>query len=207
MGARLGVLFARYHSAVYTAGLVAAIVLFVVGLFRHGFLSPDSLKANKDAIAASGSIVTMVALLVGGIASYYRFFRGRTFSVRAFLTIEIDVIGAPDGDFLHALTFRVKNVGSAPIWNPQPDIRIEKRTGRSVTRSQVVDWVGELSSDGIERAGVIDAGETGNYFVTAMIPADVWAVTYLVLVSADTGDVWSASRTIANRAASAKPGD
>ncbi|MCW3845653.1 hypothetical protein OF829_00255 [Sphingomonas sp. LB-2] len=204
MGIWLRNLRGRHYSFFATIFLLLAATLLIGGSVRRGYLTLELFRANKDAIAAIGSVATMIFLLLGGVFSYYRFFRGRTFSVRAEMSISVDIIASPNGDLLHAISVIVKNIGSNPIWNPRATLTLESRSGDRVTTTRVSDWVEESVADDTDRVAVIDAGETTTFFATRLIAKEVWAVTYVVQLASDSGDIWMTSRTLANHVAQQK---
>jgi hypothetical protein len=189
----------RYQSHVFTIALIMAIILLVIGAIRNNYLSIATLAANKDAISAVSSIATMCLVVVGAIASYHRFFRGRTFSVRADLSIDAEIIQAPDDSLLHAVTVVVKNVGSTPIWHPEPTLSFDSYHGKKRTRVVVDNWLDEPVPNDDPSAGVIEPGETVCFFATHFVPANVWAVGYVARIKADSGDIWFRARTFPNR--------
>src|SRR5574341_2667855 len=111
-------LFIRKYLSEIILVLTIVIFLFALAnLVKYGFLSLEDLKNNKDSIDAIGSIITSIILIAGAIASYYRFFRGRTFSTRADLAIEVSVHKADDKFFIHSITMELSNLGAFPIRN------------------------------------------------------------------------------------------
>src|SRR3712207_2475625 len=83
--------------------LAAVVVLTVVYAARRGVISTSWLKANKDAVAAVNSIVSMTVVLVASVLGYYRFFRGRTWTTRADLALAVDIAHGPGSTVLHSI--------------------------------------------------------------------------------------------------------
>lgn len=92
-------------------------VLLVANLFKLGF-SLDAVAANKDAISALSSLVSIAGFTVAGILAYFRFFRGRTFVARASVGLEVTVTKGPRDELWHSILLSVENVGAVTLWTP-----------------------------------------------------------------------------------------
>ena len=114
----------RYKGTLVFVLSIVAIALLIANVWKHQILSSTWLGTHKDALAALNSIVTLLVFLAASIFSYYRFFRGRTLSLRANLDIDISVHETPNEYNLHAYTVTAKNVGTSTIWNPKPHLRV-----------------------------------------------------------------------------------
>src|SRR5687768_16357878 len=93
-------------------------ILFVLVLTyaaKHEVLSLDWFKANKDALAAINSTCTGLIIVVTGVLAYYRFFRGRTFVVRAEPSTEVDLVVGPNDSIMHFARVSITNVGTITI--------------------------------------------------------------------------------------------
>jgi hypothetical protein len=194
--------FVRWRGHVIVGLTTLAFVLAVANLVKADYLTWDALAARRDALAAAASIVTTAVLLTGAVLSYFRFFRGRTLSVRAEISLIAIPLNAPDGRFLHTLTLQLKNVGSMAIWDPVPRIAIHAHTHSGVEDRGIIEhWYDPLEApDGRKRIAVVDAGETAQFFTHQSFPPTDWAVTYIATVTCDTGDVWKCASTVANGA-------
>jgi len=194
----------RRATAIATLSSVA-IVLALANLIKEGYITWDILRDRKDALNAAASAINILVVLVGAVLSYFRFFRGRTFSTRADLDLSVEVIPLPDNRRLHAITFRVKNVGNTPIWNPRPIIEISLLGPTGSQHFGVINsWSDVLSApDGPLRVAVLDPGETGTFATRREFDADVWVVTYAASVTCDSGDVWKHVRLVRNAAPNA----
>ena len=63
-------------------------------------------------------------LTFGAIASYFRFFKGRTLSPRLTINAAVEVFPIDATRTLHVLSVDVKNVGSVAIWGLEPRVEI-----------------------------------------------------------------------------------
>jgi hypothetical protein len=189
---------ARRRTTTIAALSLTAATLGLANLIKYGHVSWQFLADRKDALAAANSAVSILVLIVGGMLAYFKFFRGRTFSVRADIELSANVIPAPDGERLHVLNLSVRNVGTVAMWDPRA--RLLVYVNADWNEPQVVDrWEEKLhAQDTRRRSAVLDSGETG-YFVThTLFPPSVWAVTYIAEVTCDSGDVWQRVTTVSN---------
>ena len=181
--------------------LIVLIVLLIVAiLIKHQFFTLSGLAVNKDALAALSSALSIIVLSVGGLFSYYRFFKGRTFYARAELTILITIIDTPEDFNIYAVTLIIKNIGTLSIWDPTPVIKIYEQ-GPGGTTSQIWDnWLESAIPDNEEEMlAVIDSGESASFFNQHRVRKDIWGVHYAAFIRSHSGDVWKQSVTIANK--------
>jgi len=169
-------------------------------VWKADVISADWLTKQKDALSALNSIVTMLILVAGSIFSYYRFFRGRTLSLRSELSLEVSVHETSEQHLIHAIALTAKNVGGSTIWNPKPRIIMHIHGPKDVEQHRVITnwWEGSGNEDQ-KTAIVIDPAETVGFFAQQNIPDKAWAVTYMVSLQADRGDVWSICKTVSNK--------
>jgi hypothetical protein len=179
---------------------IAILLLCIAILWKSGIVSLSALKEQKDSISAIQSILTIIFLIFGAVASYYRFFRGRTFSTRAELELDVSIHKCKDQFYLHAISLTAKNVGTISIWNPKPKIQVQIHSQNDKEKIRVIsDWWEEDSSDvATEMVTLIDSGETVTFFAHQEIPLESYAVTYLASMSCDSGDIWHTAKTISN---------
>lgn len=191
----------RHKGAIIFALSIIAITLAFANAWKHQILSVKWLKDQKDALAAFKDIVTLLILLAASVFSYYRFFRGRTLSLRADLDIDISVHDTPNEYNLHAYTIHAKNVGTSTIWNPKPYLRVIVHGPDDADSERKIEhWYEEETElPKGSKAPVIEADEKATFFGHQEIPKSAWAVTYLATIKADSGDSWFVSRTISNK--------
>jgi hypothetical protein len=187
-------------------------ILFVLTLVVTGLLVGNAWKARlvslawlatqKDTIGALNSIVGMFVLVIGSIFSYFRFFRGRTLSLRSELAITVSVHVTTEKYLIHAITLSAKNVGNATIWNPLPHISARVHAPpHAQTTIEIGDWEHEQVQSA-EMVPVVDPGETVTFFAVRHIASEAWAVTYSASLRADQGDTWHVCKTVSNKTSS-----
>lgn len=174
-------------------------VLLIANAWRDGSISFAWFAAQKDALAGISSAVTAVVLVIGSVFSYFRFFRGRTLSQRAELSLSVSVHATTGACLIHAITLSAKNVGNTTIWNPLPTISAEVHGPADVQNAfHIADWnPEEVKSSNM--APVIDPGETVTFFALRQIAEAAWAVTYSAALMAGEGDTWHVAKTVSNK--------
>jgi hypothetical protein len=90
-------------------------------------VSADTLSTTQTIVEIAGTLITAIAVLVGGYWAYYKFIKGRTFRPH----VEVDVSGGwlgSDGALGLHLAVRLKNIGSGSIE------LVQRGTGVKVSR-------------------------------------------------------------------------
>lgn len=167
-------------------------------IWKHWLVSAKWLQDQKEALAALSSMLTMLILLVGAIFSYYRFFKGRTLSLRLELSITVSIHETPLDKKLHAITITAKNVGTSTVWNPKPEVQAKTHGRSDIERMwNIMEW--QPLDKYKHTLALIESGETATFFALQEIPNEACAVTYFASVTADEGDAWFASTTVSNK--------
>lgn len=191
----------RNRETIIPLLVVTVVSLIFTILIKHQILTATGLSANKDTLAALNSVLSIMVLTVGGLFSYYRFFRGRTFYARAELDIRVTIIDTPKDFNIYAVTLVIKNIGTLSIWEPVPVIKVYEQ-GPKGTHYEVWDKWGEslLPEGEAEMLAVIDSGEIASFINQHRVNKDIWAVSYSAFVKSHSGEVWKQSITVANKA-------
>jgi hypothetical protein len=192
------ILSPRRRGSLVVGLSILVFLLSIASLRKAGILTLETLAANKDASAAASSLISAAAIVSGALLTYFRFFRGRTLSVRAEVTLDVDHIQAPDGSSLHAITLHVRNMGTVSIWDPTPRIAIYTHGAEGYQSRGVIErWHDPLQvDDRRSRISVLDSAESATFFTHETYPSDVWAVTYIGAVACESGDVWKCAKTV-----------
>jgi hypothetical protein len=179
---------------------VAVVVLLVAVAFRLGLISAPRLVENKDLVDVSTKILGALILTLGAVASYFRFFKGRTLSPRLKIDAAVEVFPIDSSRNLHVLSVEVANVGSVSIWGLQPRVEIHYHGDEERREEDIGDWWTPLDQrDGTPRLRMLDTGESSQFVVHREVPREVWAVTYFTRISLSSGHSWDRVTTASNR--------
>jgi hypothetical protein len=186
-------------SLVFYLTIVVAL-LVAANLWKRGVLSLEALGSYKDAIGTANDVVTIVAIAVGGIFSYLKFFRGRIMAQRAELSISVSVYDTTRPFLLHVVTLRAKNVGSVTIWSPEATIDMSMWDSEEIPAPvRISSWIKQTrKSAGMLE--VIEPGESACFVAVRKVPSDVWMVSYRAGISSDRGNEWDTIGTVSNTA-------
>jgi hypothetical protein len=189
----------RHKAVIAEFSLLGAGLSVAIASWNHQRTIVDWLARQNSAVESASSIVTIIVVSAASVASYFRFFRGRTLAVRAELAIEISVHDTPAGYRVHAFALRAKNVGNSTIWRPNPTVGMRIHGPLEVVEDlprELTEWWKWWELD--HQTSLIDAGETVTFFALQQIPDRAWAVTYYASLHADSGDVWYLAKTVTN---------
>lgn len=189
----------RHFETIVPLLLVTAAALLLATSIRYGLLTTSLLASNKESLAALSDAITILAVTIGGVFSYYRFFRGRTFFRRAELSISVAVIPTTESYNLHAVTLHMKNIGSLSIWEPVPILRVHE-FGPEGVKEEIWDEWQEAQSPIPNRStlAVVDSGETVAFVNHSEVDKSIWAVGYVAFVSSNGEEVWKCVATVRN---------
>ena len=119
-------------------------ILFILGieiLFRYNLLSVQIITDNKGIIEVIKDIILIITIVGGGILSYFKFFKGRTFSLKADIHFDIKIFQTPNEDLLHAIKVEVENKGNFSIWDPKIILIIYKYgIDGNVAKETIKEW-------------------------------------------------------------------
>jgi hypothetical protein len=189
----------RYRGEIL--GILSFLVtaLALANVLKERSITLAWLKDNKDAITASTGISTTLLVFLGGVFSYYRFFRGRTFAARAELQLSVSVHETTEDFHIHSIVAEIKNLGSMPIWDPRPTIWFTVHGPEGSNRRVIDDWFNPPSISGqSSELTVIESTETASFFAQQQIPKNVWVVTYIMAIRSRSGDVWHVGTSVSN---------
>src|ERR1700730_5626004 len=179
--------------------LVVTTALVLATFIKNGWLTLSLLAANKDSLIALNNAATIVAIVVGGFFSYYRFFRGRIFFRRAEASLSVVVVGTSLTLNIPAVTLKVKNIGSLAIWDPVPVVQVYQFGPAGNAHETWDNWQEARSPLGDEGGlSLIDFGETVTFINNNEVDKSIWAVEYVAFVHAHGGEVWKCASMVAN---------
>jgi hypothetical protein len=195
-----GARWARLYSPLVVTLSVAVVILLVAVAFRLGFISAPKLVENRDFVDVGTKLLGTFIVTLGAIASYFRFFKGRTLSPRLKIDGTVEVFPIDSSRTLHVLSVEVVNVGSVAIWGLEPRVEILYHGDAERTEEDVGDWWTPLEQrDATPRLAMLDTEESSQFVVHREVPHEVWAVTYFTRVSLSSGHSWHRIITASNR--------
>jgi len=192
-------LIVRFKNQIVLILGVAVSVLILMNLVKYGYVSKAGIVQNKEFIDAASKIIGASLLVIGAIASYYRFFRGRTFAARADLKLEVAVYETDQGFQLHVINLEVRNIGTVTIWDPNPVVVVYPYGPNETTPQLIAGWSRPLESEPSENPSLIDTQESAQFYATRHVPSEVWAVTYIARVESRNKVTWRRALTVSNR--------
>lgn len=109
-----------------SAGLVPWLILIAIALGIALMVKqwglPKTISDNtRNLVDTLSTIITTSLLVIGGILSYLKFFRGRTLSPKLIITSSTGVVADKNG-FLHWIETQIENKGSVAVWNYEMSI-------------------------------------------------------------------------------------
>lgn len=192
--------WAKLYSSLVVALSVVLAVLLVALAFRLDFISAHWLVANKNLVDVSTKILGALILTLGAVASYFRFFKGRTLSPRLKIEADVDVFPIDGSRNFHVLSVDVANVGSVAIWGLEPRVEIRYHGEEVRTEKDIDDWWTPLDHrDSTAKLSMLDTEESSQFVVHREVRREVWAVTYFIRVSLSSGHSWRRVITASNR--------
>lgn len=168
--------FDQLHRMVASLFLLAIVVwqLLLFGVVMWGLLPPSidwnsTWENTEKASNALQNIGTLVALIVGGIWTYYLFIKGRVLKPRLELDVSGEIIGIDSKKYIR-ITVTLKNVGSSKVeitregfaldvfaQRPSPSVIPEDSEKYKILG---IDWTRLLPFDVLTRHQWIEPGET-----------------------------------------------
>jgi hypothetical protein len=175
--------------------------------FKCNFEVLMLLGNKKDFIAAIKDIITVMAVIIGGLLSYFKFFSGRTFFAKADIEFDITVLPHADNS-LHTIKFSLINKGNITIWQPNAKIGIRKfinpddplNVDHNHSQCEIVKDLCEKSffDEDKKHSYMVDPGEKIFFILHRNFERKVWAVSYDVEIVSKSGDIWKNTCTISN---------
>src|SRR5205085_1272201 len=150
------------------------LVLGVGVLVKGHYLTKEVISHDKDFYAALSSIAALCFLMVGGVLSYIRFFKGRTLRPKMILELKTGTIQLSE-HFLHWIEVEIKNSGSVTIWHYRTHITATLRKNSIFCKVDVTDFLPSYDPD--SQIPLIDAGESSYEHAFLEVPKEVDVVT------------------------------
>jgi len=172
--------------------------LLIANSWSHQIITAQLLATNKDAIQAASSLLTATVVVVGGFLTYYRFFKGRTFSSRGQIEISTNVHDLFDSENLHVVKVVFKNVGTSAIYNPKLKL-IVHILGENEERKVIDQWFdpGKELED-IPRMYFVDPEESASFLTHVKVSKESPLVIYTAVVSSEDKVIWQDAQSVSN---------
>jgi hypothetical protein len=176
--------------------LLVTILLFIAVIAKEGILTRAVLLANKDVVDTAAKLLASVSLAVGGLLSYFRFFKGRLLRPKLVISCQSGMIPLARSN-MHWLNIQVENRGSVAIWNYE--LRAEASYHGQESDTVVISNF--LQPPGVTEQGelLVDVGESSYKHALLEVPKDVQAVSFRISVTDKTGSVWDQFLTVSNQ--------
>lgn len=187
--------------------LTILIVCLGIGLlFKNNIITEQLLVDKKNTVSVIKDLVTISAIILGAVLTYFKFFAGQTFTPKAEISFEISVIETPRKRLLHTVKVTATNKGNLTIWNPVAQIRIKKRGDKNEYPEDIVQQFGEehFFDKNKERQTIIDPGERVHFIIWREFSSEIYAVTYSTEVSSSSGRKWQNMITVPNKTENTK---
>lgn len=190
--------FWNYRYIIVTFLLLIVILLIIYLLIQYKIISILWFQSHQYLFDISLTMLQILVILLGAILTYYRFFKGRTFSEKLIIKINIRVIKAKEKNNLHFLDINLYNSGSVLITNPIISIFIKKYKSKT-EENESIALPFKYEDEACEkiRQFVIQPQESDSYSYLYKVSSDIWAVTYSIIVNSK-GKIWKRNITIPN---------
>lgn len=186
-----------YDSLGLREWLLFGLVLLVIAVgIKDGRITKLTLAQDKDFLDSLSKVTSVVAIVAGGVLSYFRFFRGRTFSEKLILIPTSGTVVIPNGN-LHWLEVEIKNLGSVAIWNHKIRI-LAQFHGDGESLHEVTEFA-KWQDGGGNTETVIDVGESAYEHSYLFVPTDIQAVSFKISVRSGKRAEWSRCLTVSNK--------
>lgn len=188
----------RRYLVVALLSLITILVIAVI--IKDNKITAQKLIANKDLFTAIKDLATIIAIILGVIFTYYRYFIGKTFSLNGNIDIDVTLIETENNTILHCLKISFKNIGTLAIWQPRAKIYVSKYEQEVFTNIAEMEIESQFSStiDKKKYDTVIDSGETAYFFAHKEFLTKVPVVSYKVEVTSANKKQWHNSTTVKN---------
>ncbi len=156
---------------------------------------------DKNEVTIVKDIVTTIAIVLGGIAAYFKFFSGRTFSLKAEIDVTCDVIKTPSSHFLHLVKISFKNVGNLVVKSPTASVSYTAyHKDPELNLKGTLEHITELTlprkkEDSFPSSAL--QGETIFFEFEKEFTQEIWAVKYVVEVRSKNTN-WTNFKIISN---------
>ncbi|HMB64863.1 MAG TPA: hypothetical protein VKN36_17415 [Eudoraea sp.] len=141
-------------------------------------------EINVKTIDFTAKLITFLFILVGGIFSYYKFFKGHLFLSHLSIHTTSDVIEIDHNKNLHVLNIQLANSGNFSVFNPLVKVKFENYPFNADYKIKtLIDKNGVRKDDGSTRDFSLRPGVKNTFVFTNEIDKKEVAFFYRVEVS------------------------
>ena len=196
--------FQKNRNILILWGLLIIFILIAINVWKHQIITSEFLANNKDAIDAVSAIITTMIVIIGAFMTYYRFFKGRTFSLRGQIQIKVNVHNLDENKNLHVVKVLFKNVGSSAIFNPKLKLIVDSLGGNEKQRT-IDQWFDPGKKiDDSPRMYFIDPEESASFLTHVQVFKESSIVIYTAVVSSEDKTIWQDATSVDNSIISEK---
>jgi hypothetical protein len=103
---------------IFSSLIIVILLMLISRSINNGQIPSEILLENKDLIDVIISISEFILLMIAGIFTYLKFFKGHLFLSKVELISNATSVKLDSLNILHYLNIRIKNVGNFTISNP-----------------------------------------------------------------------------------------
>lgn len=175
------------------------VMIILILLALNAVRYQEVLTASKDLVDVLVKLFGVLGFLAGGIASYYRFYKGRTLSPRITLGLEVDVFDLDNDSRLHVVRLTVENKGAVSVRAPLVTVDGYEHHREELAMFKLGDdsWLNWPPNLIISNFFVLDPGSSTVFLTHKVFSDRAQAVSYIGQVRID-GEVWNTATTVAN---------
>lgn len=184
----------KNHLILVLIGILFLLLLIL--LVNENILTIAKLELRQVFFDIMSKLLSSLILVVGAVFSYYRFFKGRTFSERIEIKIQAKVFDYNSDGKIHTIDLELENIGSVPVKNVSSEVisKFIYINGNEDTRKLPnVELIPE------KFINIIDTQETDSRHYNLVVSEDVKAVLYHVKVTSSKGNIWTKIITVPNK--------
>lgn len=185
----------KYRKIIISFLVVIAILLLILNNSKYGIITLDKISSNAPVIDALSKIISTLLLLLGGIFSYLKFFKGVIFAERLDIQIKNNVFKYDDSSNYHLVQLLFKNAGTVSIQN----IRLVSLSIKCLESKQEFHQINkdtDISPPKFNTA--IYSNSSGSYSYAYIVPLANKVIQHKISLQSLRGTTWTSSFMIPN---------
>ena len=186
----------KFKNHLILSLLSIIILLISILLIKNNTITVEKIASHKDFIDAVNKIIGSILLIIGAVFSYFKFFKGRTFSERLIIDVHVKVFDYNQNQKLHTVDIELHNIGAIPIKNFTCEISANMIDG---TENETVEILTEIKPISDNATSIIDTQEIDYKHYKLLVSNDIKAVLYKIKIISSKGDAWTKAFTIINK--------